>query len=179
MKDFFLYVKANAVKIHSFGLGFIQIKLSDNERIHVYCPEVNITAGEEEVHDHRYDFHSMILKGKLTNKIYRIVDGDDFLVTYENCSPIKAPKTVSPLPCNLKLLSSSEMTKGSGYFMEKDTLHRVETERCITHLKLGPKEKTMAKVIHKKGEAIICPFSANMDEAKLWELVEREFTLNY
>ena len=52
-----------------FGLGFIQCKINQHERVHIYHPDLMpIVNIEEEIHNHRYDFESTILMGKLTIK---------------------------------------------------------------------------------------------------------------
>ena len=62
-------------KPHYFGLGFIQCKINQYERIHVYHPDLMpIVNIEEEVHNHRYDFESKILMGKIKNKKYQFLE---------------------------------------------------------------------------------------------------------
>lgn len=175
MKIDLKFLKENCKMIHSFGLGFIQIKLNDTQRVHVYTPKVKITTHPEEVHDHRYDFTSEIIKGSLTNEIFQIVQGDDFVLTEENCSPNKNAKMVpKKTPCGVKLISSATMETGSKYFMDKDTLHRVETNRCITFLTRESTLKDFAKVIYPKNVELSCPFSVNKPEDELWKIVEEE-----
>lgn len=57
------YLKKNHTKIHGFGLGFIQIKLGEVFRLHIYTKEIALTTQDEEIHNHRYDFKSTVLKG--------------------------------------------------------------------------------------------------------------------
>lgn len=169
------FLKKNCKFIHAFGLGFIQIKLNDTERVHIYTPKVKTTTHPEEVHDHRYAFESKIIKGSLTNKIYQVVEGDKFYLTEENCTPNKtvseSPKCIS---CNVKLICSTTMEKGTVYFMDKDTLHRVETDRCITFLTRKSIQKDTAKVIFPKEVSLTCPFSVNKSEDDLWKIVKEE-----
>ena len=174
------WLKNNHKLIHSFGLGFIQIKINEEFRLHVYCPEATLTSGEEEVHDHRYDFTSYILKGSLTNKIYELdYSKNDFLLIQENCSPNKELNLNSPKEVGLKLVNSSILSQNSSYFMEKDALHRVETSRCITLLKRGLVVKDLANVVYKKGQELKCPFSVNKDSDYLWSIVEKELKSVY
>lgn len=176
------FLKQNAKMIHAFGLGFIQIKLSDTIRLHVYCSDVKITTDPEDLHDHRYNFESHILKGKLVNEIYSIFDGDTHKLSFESCVPgwqknVSNDAVQSINPCSVKLLSLSQLSSGSSYFMEKDTFHRVETERCITIVTREIPSKAMARVITLRGhQELTCPFSVNLPEDILWRIVEREIS---
>src|SRR5690606_30989934 len=53
---------------HWFGLGFIQLKLTNDTRIHFWHPALMADTPEEELHDHRYRFHSHILLGNITHE---------------------------------------------------------------------------------------------------------------
>jgi len=168
------FLKKNHKFIHAFGLGFIQIKLSDTQRVHIYTDEVKNTTHQEEIHDHRYNFKSEVIKGTLTNKIYSVIPGDDYVLTEENCSGNKQLKIKEPTPCSIKLLNSVVMSQGTTYFMDKDTLHRVETNRCITFLDREETKKDLATIIYPKEVSLICPFSVNLDEDALWSIVKKE-----
>lgn len=168
------FLKKNCLEIHAFGLGFIQIKLSFHHRLHIYCPDVKVTSGEEEVHDHRYDFKSEILRGEIENLIYDINEGDTHLIHFENCRPEKLEKTKEPRPCTLKFSHSFLLKEGSSYVLDKDLLHKVRAKYAITFLTRKNPEKDLARVIQKKEEELICPFSVNLPESELWRLVERE-----
>lgn len=167
------FLKKNALEIHAFGLGFIQIKLSPHHRLHIYCPEVKITTTDEEVHDHRYSFLSHVLKGKLEHSSYALVEGETHLLTYESCK--KDIKIETPLTLTgLKLLESFTLSQGSSYFLHKDTLHQVKAEHTVTFLIRETPSKDLARVIFKKEKQPTCPFSSDLDKELLWKIVERE-----
>lgn len=169
------YLKRNCVKIHSFGLGFIQIKLNDKERVHVYCPEVVVTTDEEEIHDHRYGFTSKIIKGSLTNIIYGLdMSKDTHLISFESCDPNRPVHNTEKIPCGIKEILAFTVNEGSVYSLDKDTLHRVKADRCITYLIRETPSKDVARVVSEKNKKLVCPFSVNKDEETLWKLVERE-----
>lgn len=175
-------LKKNCKMIHAFGLGFIQLKLSEDTRLHFYVPEVNKTGGDTESHNHRYGFTSRIVKGYLTNELYAFKPTmiGNYLMVNEACDPNKPKSTKDPERGKLILLASHEMTAGSVYTMEQDTLHMVRTERAITYLMRHPGEfKDFAQVVHHESVDLICPFSANMPEKDLWEIVEREINESY
>lgn len=169
-------------KIHAFGLGFIQLKVSDESRFHFYVPEVNKTGGDTEAHNHRYRFTSIIVKGSLINELYvfKPTQFGKFLMVDESCSKDRPASTKDPVRGRLEMLASHEMTKGSIYTMFEDTLHMVRTKRAITFLQRpsGP-YKEFAQVVHHESLDLTCPFTANLPEKDLWEIVEREVKSAY
>lgn len=66
MKDF----AATAEQISMHGLGFIQVKLPGNQRLHVWHPDLPRRACFEhsQIHNHRFAFRSTILVGQQVNQ---------------------------------------------------------------------------------------------------------------
>lgn len=64
-------------KISLHGLGFVQIQLGADQRIHVWHPELpRRTCFEHSaIHDHRFDFTSLVLVGTQRNIQYVEVEG--------------------------------------------------------------------------------------------------------
>jgi hypothetical protein len=60
-------------KITLHGLGFVQVQLEGNQRLHVWHPELpRRTCFEHSaIHDHRFDFQSRVLIGEQCNFEYR------------------------------------------------------------------------------------------------------------
>lgn len=175
MSNFADYLKAKCKMIHFFGLGFIQIKVSNSQRYHFYSSELPGFVDQESVHNHRYDFTSTILGGKLKQEIFSVVPGDvcaEFLMKEESCrSDVKAPDT--EVPCSLSKLFEDTHVKGSTYTIDKDTFHKVTpiTDSAVTFLTRGPVKKEFATVVSPKGAKFVCPFSMNIPEDDLWRLV--------
>ncbi len=169
------YLKNHCTKIHAFGLGFIQIKLGEVERVHVYTKKVTLTTQEEEIHNHRYDFKSTVLKGKLTNKLYQVKENinGQFILVDEACNP-NLPKSDKQQSVDKPILCSQFYTEqGQTYFIEKDTFHQVEAqEGTITLVQRGPVVKPTAQIIYPQNQINTCPFSVNLSEDKLWEMVK-------
>ena len=67
---------AEAISAH--GLGFIQVKLEANMRLHVWHPELprRKCFRYSAVHNHRFSFSSTVLIGQQVNRRYRVVEGD-------------------------------------------------------------------------------------------------------
>lgn len=169
------YLQKNCSKIHSFGLGFIQIKLGEKERVHIYTNKIKTTTKEEEIHNHRYNFKSTVLKGVLNNKLYQVNEdiNGPFLLVDEACNP-DLPKSEKKIKVSLpKLICDFDTGKGQSYFIEKDTFHRVEAleDNTITLVRREPTVKDMAQIIYPENIILDCPFSVNLDEKELWKIV--------
>lgn len=75
-------------KITLHGLGFVQVQLQGNQRLHVWHPELPRRACFEHsaIHDHRFDFVSRVLVGAQINHCYdmqRHEYGDFMLYLHE------------------------------------------------------------------------------------------------
>jgi len=156
-----------------FGLGFIQMKLNDVERIHFWHPDLSADTPEEELHDHRYEFTSTIIRGSLTHETWEFVsdpDGDHVMVQVA-CEPgVEVP----PMPLGRGCIRRSgayTMQAGSNYTFAPDDFHRVRSSRAVTLLRRGPKVKDYARVIKPVGQPTVCPFSRTISEHELWEYI--------
>lgn len=167
-------LKSECKMIHYFGLGFIQVKMSDTIRYHFYLPSgtLPVTAPEEEIHNHRQGFKSYILKGALSQSIYEQTEGNSYECVPVSCDPKNAIKGIGS-PCNFRVVARMHLKEGSFYSVHHNTFHNVRsTFGAITALKMGPKQKEYAYVIRPIGSPEVCPFSIVIPEAKLWELVD-------
>jgi hypothetical protein len=168
------WLKQNNQMIHFFGLGFIQLKINDRFRLHFYSPSLPSIVGKEDVHNHRYDFKSTILKGMITQELYARVSGNTHTMEQESCKDMVEHKAVST-ECAIIMLASVEHLAGTSYWIQHDTLHRVYTKgSTITLLDRGPYAKELADVIRPRGSSKVCPFSVKLTESDLWEIVELE-----
>lgn len=172
------WLKRHCQMIHAFGLGFIQLKLNDRYRLHFYTKNTAITSQPEEVHNHRYNFKSKILKGSLTNTVFDVVAGYDYQAVEESCR--RDYKVVSqPVVCSIAESLSFTLKVGSHYKMNHMTYHKVSSDRAITLLTRDALVKPTATVIHHRDKELICPFSANLPVSDLWEIVYSEITDAY
>ena len=168
------WLKQNHERLYYFGLGFIQLKINDTYRLHFYSPELPPIV--EDIHNHRYDFVSTVIKGQITNHVYAVLAHPDMVETHimrnESCNPdIDAPQ--SEAPCSIKLISSSTIFQGGSYEMKEHMFHRVEANYCVTLLRRGPYTKEFAQVITPADKTPVCPFSQKIPEPRLWEIIER------
>lgn len=169
------YLKTHCTKIHGFGLGFIQIKLGDHERVHVYSKKIKITSSAEEIHNHRYDFTSHVLKGVLVNKLYQVIPdiNGSFLLVNEACNPL-IPKHVDTLKVKEpSLMGEFTSQENMSYFLHKDVFHQVEAEDgTISLVRRSDVVKSMAQVVYPENQTNICPFSHTYSEEELWSFVK-------
>lgn len=162
-------------KPHWFGLGFIQLKLNDRERVHFWCPEIPHPE-REEIHDHRYNFTSTVLAGMLHFELYEYksvmyspIAPHELFQT--DCAPghegNKDPKVYG---VSIQHRGTYDLAAGSQYWFSENQFHTTEgTEYAITHLLREPKTKQYANVIKVKGAPTTCPFAETMSEEKLWD----------
>ena len=160
----------HCTKIHYFGLGFIQIKLSDSQRVHIYTQKLPAIVGDEEVHDHRYNFTSEIIRGSFRQDIYEMVEGTTHIMEYESCTAdVEAPKE-STL-CGLQKILTMNLVVGSIYSVDHSVFHTVASDNAITLLTREGYSKEFARVISPIDLPAVCPFSQSIQEEDMWEIV--------
>lgn len=171
-------LRATGAKPHWFGLGFIQLKLTETERMHFWLPEDSgITAAEEEPHDHRYRFVSTVLIGSIVNRRFRFDpagDPDDEMVEV-TCEPGQEGEP-RLLGVGWREVVSTELIDvddlHQSYAMEAGEFHQAwPLAPTVTLLRRGGYEKATARVIRRRGEPLVCPFSAPKAEAECWEIM--------
>jgi len=166
-------LKNQKIRLYYFGLGFIQLKLNETERLHFYSSKLPPIT--EDIHGHRYGFLSRILKGQLTNyyhEIYNIGEpnGTHWMVS-ESCNPeIKTPEN-NKTPCTEMLFDVMTYYPGESYVMTPHMYHRVEAQDCITYLIRTHKAGNFAQVIISQDKIPICPFSKKIPEPELWDII--------
>ena len=165
------WLKNNHQMIHYFGLGFIQIKINDSQRMHFYSKELPAIIPKEEIHNHRYNFNSKIIKGKFKQEIFDVIEGHDWILEQESCNENK-PIISNSKKCNVVISSSHTYCEGSEYYINHQTFHRVEADYAITLLTRSGYEKDFAEVIRPINFTKICPFSQKIDEQNLWNVVK-------
>ncbi len=163
---------------HWFGLGFIQMKLNESERIHFWHPELQADVPEEEVHDHRYDFTSTIVAGELVHEVYGFrgnLDRDiaDHELVHVSCDPHKAvpENLLKPRIGELDLYGTHTMVAGSRYFFPARRFHKTKPSRAVTLLTRGPIQHEFARVIRPIGSLPVCPFSNPKSVSVLWDYI--------
>ena len=173
-----LLVKAEAygTEPYWFGLGFIQLKLSDTERIHFWHPSVPYPE-REEIHNHRYDFTSRVLAGQIVHETFLVMNAfkDNEDATHEifktTCMPGVEGVVEEVTPCDLRPTGIYKMSAGSVYQFPYTMFHTTkDTKFAITHLiRVLPKTLEYASVVKLRGAETVCPFEAKMPTDVCWE----------
>lgn len=164
-------LKRRSTCIQYFGLGFIQIKLEKEYRIHFYTSLLPAIIDKEDIHNHRYDFTSYILYGELHQEVFSLRDGDTHNLEEESCQEGYIPKKESGKLCRIEKLSEQYLIQGSYYTLDHKTFHRVTSTSAITFLKRGDYRKNLAEVVRPINGFKICPFSKKVSEEELWGIV--------
>jgi hypothetical protein len=168
------WLRKNHTHLHPFGLGFLQSKLNDQERVHFWHP--GFVREREEVHDHRYDFFSTILRGEMQQSIYKFTS-DIENATHEmfmtDCSSGHEGKQDCVTDAGILIPAfTATLSEGKSYHIHRDTLHRIEAKKCVTFLQRGSKVKAYANVVREVGATSTCPFAEHVPEAEMWAMIE-------
>jgi len=158
----------NGTPPHWFGLGFIQLKLTENTRIHFWLPWLK--------GNHRYNFVSRVLAGSLHKEIYAVTPNDfgDHELFTTTCAPGKEGEVTSYVPVSCSKIAEFDIVAPGTYFFGHDQFHTTEgTDFAITYLEREPKVKSDAMVVKLAGAPTTCPFANPLPVDELWEHIER------
>lgn len=158
-----------------FGLGFIQCKINDKQRIHFYHPSLVPTVNiEEEIHNHRYDFTSTILRGQINNKKYHFIESETatHYLQDESCNENVKVSNLEKKMGRIVLYEDKIISEGQSYFMDHNDFHTVKADICITMLERTPYKKQFAQVVRPIEGSVICPFSKKLTIDECWKVIE-------
>lgn len=163
-----------------FGLGFIQLKIDLQTRLHFYTTRYTPIVSDTTVHNHRYNFISHVLKGEIINEIFSYEAGPSNyiheLVTCEtNHTLSDADKNMFEV--NLKVHHRHVIKEGQSYLMAHTDFHSVHTTKpTITYLLRGHRCKEVVKkfasIIRLKDDDNVCPFSKKISTDECWEIID-------
>jgi hypothetical protein len=162
-----------------FGLGFIQLKMTPNERIHFYHNELPILA--EEPHNHRYGFYSYILNGQFEQTLYHVPRATAYsgthIMSQEDCSIAKSPSSADEMSAYhhviVKEIFCGLYQAGDVYRIEADTFHTVTgINNAITYLVRDEPHKKFAQVVREIDAEHVCPFSQPIPSSQCWDMIE-------
>jgi hypothetical protein len=180
MRNRFLHsLKSDCTRIYYFGLGFIQIVVDEATRYHFYDYRSLQTPGEvfvESPHNHRYDFSSVLIEGRLNQRIYSIneIDGSGYLLSEESCNEQNKSKALGEYEVGISEIFSTTLQSRDKYFINHATFHTVEADiPTVTKLVRSEYKKELADVLRPKNMPKVCPFAEKYEEDYLWEVVEK------
>lgn len=125
MKDF--TPTAETISLH--GLGFIQVKLGGNQRLHVWHPELPRRKCFEysAIHNHRFSFRSRVLKGVQNNVRIdlELAKGGSHVVISHNGprSPRGGRESYPVAECNIHARGWETYVPGDEYFVPMHEYH--------------------------------------------------------
>lgn len=164
-------LKEKAKSIKTFGLGFIQIKLSNDTCVNVYLDNINKFADADAPHSHQRSFESTILWGNLTEYIYDVKMAHDGISAYCGCGNVD-----DPINHRYKYVLGEMFSYNTGdsYYRNKDDFHSVSAlHGTITLIKKDISDVHDAIVISdSKGSVSYDKY----DDADLWNMVEMTFS---
>lgn len=116
------------------GLGFIQVQLQGNQRLHVWHPELPRRRCFEHsaIHNHRFNFTSRVLIGQQINIKVRPINADDgeathLLYLHEGARTANGGRPWTPnAPVAMVEHSTETIVAGEEYFMPAYNFHRTE-----------------------------------------------------
>lgn len=170
------WLRKTGAEPHWFGLGFVQLKLNDEERLHFWHPDLCPDVSEEEVHDHRYTFNSDILKGSLTHYIFdwepaTMAKPGTYEMVYVSCEEGK-PAPERKQYGHLHEVGFQELVAGSSYTFLQGRFHRTGIyEPTVTYLCREETETEYARVIRPIGAPAVCPFSNPKPTEEVWDII--------
>jgi hypothetical protein len=166
-----------------FGLGFVQLKLNDEERLHFWPGPGQAIVSDEELHDHRYTFQSDILKGELTHSIFAFdpltysdrkygVEGTH-MMTKVSCDPSKPPPLELGVRGHIREVGFQVLPAGSSYTFMRGNFHRTFIHKpTVTYLCRDEERVEFARVIRPIGAPAVCPFSEPKSSEECWDIIK-------
>jgi hypothetical protein len=154
MKDF--TPTKETISLH--GLGFIQLVLGGNQRMHVWHPDLprRNCYHYSAIHNHRFSFTSRVLKGTQQNvrcEIEIVKEGTDLLISHNGPRSDKGGRLSYPVAeVKVHRLGLEKFEAGEEYFMPMYGYHYTPCEGIVvTVLKKHEEGEIHANSVCQKG----------------------------
>ena len=165
-------LKFKAVKIKEYGIGFIQVKLSEDQVMNFYTDKIPKFSNVESPHNHQRHFKSQVLHGTIYENVYQVDQNGD-QVAYCGCG-----NTDKEINSKFSILGNyNKIYKANDiYFRNKSIFHSVYADNDTVTLvaKMG-KDKHDAIVLSDKIEHM----ESKLTIEELWDIVENILKRNY
>jgi hypothetical protein len=147
MKDF--TPTKETISLH--GLGFIQLKLGGNQRMHVWHPDLPHRDCFEHsaIHNHRFSFTSRVLKGTQVNvrcdiEVVRPETGSHLLISHNGPRSDKGGRESYPVAdVNIFEQPEERIDAGSSYFVPAMTYHHTPCDGVVVTVMQKHEELTL------------------------------------
>lgn len=172
-------------QISLHGLGFIQVKLPANRRMHVWHPELPRRDCYEwsAIHNHRFAFRSTVLVGQQVNRRYNVIDRapNSFAGTHDRIShdgprsPRGGRESFVAGRVIASALPDEVYEPGDSYEMPMLQYHETPNSGVVVTIMEKLAEGTVhASTLIERGSPV--PFHQDFDrfqmsEDQLWEIV--------
>lgn len=167
------------------GNGFIQLYLSSNTRLHIWHPDLPPTVENAQIHNHRFDMKSYILRGTLRHRTYNATEASDSLFVLKHrkyacigaSTPEKFDADTLEQGERVEIIETGayDLIAGSKYTLPKNSFHSSEgAGLTITLMKKSYQDETPAIVIGPADKAPDHAFNPDNQPrlGDLWEAVE-------
>lgn len=122
------------------GLGFIQVSLPGNQRIHVWHPDLpkRRCFARSPIHNHRFSFLSTVLVGTQLNHRFRIVEnsrGDHDMISHDGPRlPSGSRQSYVSGRCYVQDFGIEAIPAGMSYKMEELEYHSTPNDGVVVTL---------------------------------------------
>ena len=172
------YLRGLGANPHYNGLGVVKLPINSRYGYHFYSERAEIMC--ENVHEHRFNFRSTVLKGTLRNFLYTIKAGNpaSSLIMEQGGCYAGSVKEIVASGFDLEESVTFDTSAGDSYWIRHDQLHKVQavTNTVITFLEKEPTVLEHGRLIHDTENPVPCAFSAPKPASECWDIIE--YTLN-
>lgn len=166
--------------ISAHGLGFIQVKLPGNQRLHVWHPDIPRRScfAHSAIHNHRFAFTSRVLIGTQINRRYRVVDdpaGTHDLISHDGPrSPAGGRLSFVAGRVSVQPFRDESYAPGASYDMEMLEYHETPNTGIVVTVMQKHVEGTVhASSLITHGIAFDQAFDRfQFGEGRLWAIVQ-------
>lgn len=126
--------------ISAHGLGFIQVKLPANRRLHVWHPDLPRRAcfGYSAIHNHRFAFRSTVLVGRQSNQRADLIlhpEGSHDVISHDGPRSERGSReSFVAGRVNVQLRALEEYGPGESYVMPELEYHRTPNSGIVVTL---------------------------------------------
>jgi hypothetical protein len=176
VKDFTPTVEQ--ISLH--GLGFIQVKLPANKRLHVWHPELPRRScfAHSAIHNHRFSFRSTVLIGTQVNRLYLVADqadGGHDLISHDGPRSEKGGRlSYVAGRVEVQALADEVWSAGQTYYMPEQRYHETPNSGVVVTLMEKLTESTLGHAcsLIEHGHTFDQSFDRfQLPPAALWEFV--------
>lgn len=167
---------AEQISLH--GLGFMQIKLPANQRLHIWHPELPRRScyAQSAIHNHRFSFRSTVLIGTQVNRRFLVgeaEDGSHDLISHDGPrSPKGGRLSYVAGRVNVQPMEAEIYNPGQSYIMPELEYHDTPNDGIVVTLLQKLSEGTVhASSLIEHGSEFDQTFNRfQLSDAQLWLL---------